>query len=879
MKVFSRLASFLFISLTSINVSSQVIWFENFESYTEGTGYQSSVSDDLIESVSKWDIDVSNLDLSVSNSHFKVTNVSSNKLFEAQKVNQEVIWSSEQIEISNYTNVVVEVSVSEVGAHESSDYIKIYYKLDDNPETLFTTNGENFGDFEPLTASQSGINGTILQIIIKAKNNSISEKLRFDDVIVAQKSLMISEIGYPIEDDNARFIEIRNVSDSGIDFGENIYFLSKKNDGENNSWQEIQLEGTLCGGCIRTYSANMIGYNNSYGFDSDFAHEMVGGEGNDCFVIYAGGNHNTGAIVDVYGVLNPDSFEESWNYEDKKVIRKPEKQYGVDFWQISDWLITNASLDNLTPGALEDEFRFYNSVWHPNDIELNIITTSDHIVVQSGVLNISSSLSCSMLKVFSDATVILEPGNGITVNGDVIVDGLLNVKSSLNASSSIIFNGQSIGDVQYDLYLTGEDLSPWHLISSPVKSQNIYDFILNEDNSLQVSDNNNYGLAQYNILTDEWNYFHNGSGSFPNIEVTTEDHFLSSKGYSILRSSSGEVSFSGTLNETDQAINISPAKWNLIGNPYLSFVDVSMLISSNTSVLNDAYNAIYLWDALNSEYKVLNYISTSYLSPGQGFFVNANQNGGDFLFDESMQSHQSEDWFERSSNISSLKLKAEFTSFKKSTTEIMFVEGLSMELDPGYDAGRFTFGNDDFYIFTSLIEGSDSLELSLQCFPRIHEFELENIPLGISVVEDTEVTFELEKSVFVDEKKVYIKDALTGKQALLDVNGTSYTTYINADESSLGRFSIFISNIDKQSDAAADNSVKIFHDYQSNSLKICGQINEHTSLNVFNIIGKCVYSSVIKNGCNEIDLTELKKGIYLVKTRNNRNELIKMIVI
>ena len=877
MKVFFQLAFFLFISLTSINVSSQVIWFENFESYTEGTGYQSSVSDDLIESVSRWNIDVSNLDLSLSNTHFKVTNVSSNKLFEAKKVNQEVIWSSELIEISNYNDIVLEVSVSEVGAHESSDYIKIYYKLDNNPETLFATNGENFGDFEPLTASQSGINGTTLQIIIKVKNNSNSEKLRFDDVIVAQKSLMISEIGYPVDDD-ARFIEIINVSDSEIDFGESIYFLSKKNEGENNNWQEIELQGTLCAGCIRTYSANMDGYNNSYGFDSDFEHQIFGGEGNDCFIIYAEGNHNTGSIVDIYGVLNPDGSEESWNYENKKVIRNPEKQYGVDFWEISDWLITNASIDDLTPGALEDEFRFYNSVWHPNDIESNITSGSDHIMVQSGVLYISSPISCSMLKVFPDATVILEPGNGITVNGDVIVDGLLNVKSSPDASSSIIFNGQSIGDVQYDLYLTGGDLSPWHLISSPVKSQSTYDFILNENNSLQVSEIGNYGLAQYNLLTDEWNYFHNGSGSLPNIEVTTADHFLSSKGYSILRSSEGEVSFIGTLNETDQIINISPAKWNLIGNPYLSFVDVESLIASNTSVLNDANNAIYLWDAFNSEYKVLNYLSTSYLSPGQGFFVNANQNGGDFLFDESMQSHQTEDWFERSSNISSLKLNAEFTSFKKSTTEIMFVEGLSMELDPGFDAGRFPFGNDDFYIFTSLINGSDSLELSLQCFPEIHEFELENIPLGISVVEDTEVKFELEKSVFVDEKKIYIRDAITGTQARLDVNGTSYTTYVNADEPSLGRFSIFITNIDKQSDAATDNSIKIFHDYQSNSLKICGQINEY-NINVFNIIGKCVYSRVIKSGCHEIDLMQLNKGIYLVKTGNNRNELIKMIVI
>ena len=60
MKVYFQLA--LFFLLSPIDISSQLIWFENFESYTEGTGYQSSVSDDLIESVSKWDIDVSKSD-------------------------------------------------------------------------------------------------------------------------------------------------------------------------------------------------------------------------------------------------------------------------------------------------------------------------------------------------------------------------------------------------------------------------------------------------------------------------------------------------------------------------------------------------------------------------------------------------------------------------------------------------------------------------------------------------------------------------------------------------------------------------------------------------------------------------------------------------
>ena len=113
----------------------------------------------------------------------------------------------------------------------------------------------------------------------------------------------------------------------------------------------------------------------------------------------------------------------------------------------------------------------------------------------------------------------------------------------------------------------------------------------------------------------------------------------------------------------------------------------------------------------------------------------------------------------------------------------------------------------------------------------------------------------------------------------MDVDGTSYTTYINADEPRLGRFSIFIPNVNKQLDAVTDANVNIFHDYQANSLKISGQIHEHTLLDLFDVLGKCVYSRVIKNGHNEIDLTELNQGVYLVKLRTNRNELIKMIMI
>ena len=67
--------------------------------------------------------------------------------------------------------------------------------------------------------------------------------------------------------------------------------------------------------------------------------------------------------------------------------------------------------------------------------------------------------------------------------------------------------------------------------------------------------------------TDTWNYFHNGSGSSPNIDASTAGVFQNAKGYSVLRSSSGTVSFSGMMNTNNQSISLAASKWNLIGTP------------------------------------------------------------------------------------------------------------------------------------------------------------------------------------------------------------------------------------------------------------------------------------------------------------------------
>ena len=894
MKVSFNVFVYLFFPAFQFFGFSQIIWSDDFESYSVGTGYvslegEAQVSGDYFDLFSNWTLDVFNSDFSHSNTHFIVNQVYSNKFFEARKVEEEVVWTSELIPIPGYVDVVVEVSISEVGQHEDDDYVKLYYKLDDGSETLFSNHGANFDDFTNLIASQTGLSGTTLQITIKAKNNANPEKLRFDDIIVAEKSLIITEIADPSDYEDARYIEIKNVSKNTIDLDTKTYYLSKQNNGASNDWEEFKLTGSLCPGCVRTYAKSNSGFNSSYGFDSDFENGSIDGDGNDCYVIYADGDHNTGSIVDVYGEVNIDGTNKSWDYENQRAVRNSNKTYGVSSWQSSDWNLSSATTSDMTPGSLENELRFYNSIWHPNGLVPDSSPDSKAVVVQSGMVMISSDINCTGLEVFSGSKLELSAGKGITVNGNITNNGTLKIKSDATGCGSVILTGTSTGNIQYDLYLTGGISSPWHLISAPVESQSIHSFLMDSNNSIQTSERNNYGLAIYNTSTDLWNYYHDGSGSSPNIEASTTDNFVAAKGYSVLRSSSGEVSFSGAVNVVDQNISLAAGKWNLIGNPYPSFVNVNInvhasdnIITSNTSVLSDAYEAIYLWDTSTSEYKIINQSTTATcLSPGQGFYVYADVNASEFSFTEAMQSHQSGDWFERiASDGASLKVVAEFSS-TQSSTEMMFIDGATPGLDLGYDAGRFNAGNNDFYTFTSLVDGSlDSPDLALQCLPALEAFEMENIPLGVSVVEDTEVMFKLNLSNFTDEKRVYLRDLVMDEQIRLDVEGSTYTTYVNSEGPSMGRFYIYIPNEQIQLDERDDSNVRIFYDAEWGVLNVYGTITQHSLLNVFDCSGRLVFSKLLyKDSGTQIVLPRLSKGVYITELQTDNHKIVKRVVI
>jgi len=119
-----------------------------------------------------------------------------NNLFEITGKNNAVqIWTSQVINISAYTDGVdISAGLSESGTLESGDSIKVYYKLNGGPMTLFSANGSLSDDFNTgATALETNLKGNSVQIIIRVHYDGSSandEIYRFDNINVYGRNFL-----------------------------------------------------------------------------------------------------------------------------------------------------------------------------------------------------------------------------------------------------------------------------------------------------------------------------------------------------------------------------------------------------------------------------------------------------------------------------------------------------------------------------------------------------------------------------------------------------------------------------------------------------------------------------------------------------------------
>lgn len=545
---------------------------------------------------------------------------------------------------------------------------------------------------------------------------------------------------------------------------------------------------------------------------------------------------------------------------------------------------------NATPGTLE--YLVYVSGGWVNSTALDGTTGAKDAYLYDS-FTVSTSSAANAVGVATGQALTINAGVSLTANGDLTNNGTLTINSDATSNGSLIVAGTSSGDITYNRYVTFNATGTlgWHLVGSPVEGETVQDIITN-GSLADGSGGGRKGLASYDNNQDDvsfgsWVYTTGGSTGTMNSGV----------GYSIKRSAAGTIPFTGTLKTDDlstYAISVGTANsWNLIGNPYPSFININtaadltnhFLTTAAISQLDAASAAVYVWDSEansgNGGYIAINNSSgASYLAPGQGFFLSSKAGGGTIDITVAMQTHQSGDLFLRSATIRpEITLQISDGTFVKST-EIKYIDdNVSTGLDPGYDAKLFDDTDNSFAVYTHLVSDSQGLDFMLQAIPNIdHENMI--IPIGVNAIANSEITFTATSLHIPNGLNVFLEDKETNTFTRLDEANAEYKVTLATDLNGIGRFYLHMNTEGALSTGSflLDN-VSIYKTSEMN-LRITGLQNENTSLRLYDILGKQVLTtSFVGSGVNDIPLPNIRSGVYIIQLQTDQGKLNKKIVI
>jgi hypothetical protein len=549
----------------------------------------------------------------------------------------------------------------------------------------------------------------------------------------------------------------------------------------------------------------------------------------------------------------------------------------VDIWDMDQVGTVNNGYPILSWQDGADDMIFSELTWNgTTDSDWNTTSNWDEGKVPDGTVDVI------IPDVTTDPVISASTAAEID-NLTVESNATLTIQSDASNNGSLIVNGTSSGEVTYNRYVTANN---WHLIASPVSGQSISDFVTGHS----IATQDGYcAIAPYDNATHAWVHYTD--------TYSETDVFTSGKGYEVQRTANGTLPFTGTINTSDVSIDlttpVSPGKkWNLIGNSFTTAINandpagdpvVTNFLTNNSAVLDAGYQAIYVWDPTKDSgvggYVTINHSSTqSYVAPGQAFFVYAVDGGGSVTFEEGTQNGQTGNIFKSGeTGHSAITLYAENEGLKKST-QIKYIGEMTTGLDPGYDAGRFSAGDNNFFISTRLVgDQTNQTDLDIQCLPLGDYSHI--IPVGVNAAAGNEIVFSVETNNLPADVPVILEDRQKGVFTTLHENGDIYQIVTETKQEGTGRFYLYSQEISTRIDNREEMpEVFVIPIPRYNKLRITGDLEKGATVSVYDIAGrKLVTSKLNPSQINDVDMHAINSGIYIVEINSATRRLSRKI--
>ena len=846
---------------------------------------------------------------------------------------------SDQYDFSSYSQVKITYNFATSSAPDSGEGWFIEYS-DDNGSNWETVkqyiNGVNFtenqcvSNEEVLIEPSSTINFNSSQILLRFRNNmnKDNEQLWLDnikvegfssgtagtDILFFEDQADASQSGSTISGSGTSTTNASGITwtmnDPGGDVkvhnGDHIH--CSKLDGDTVTWETgdiiisgytnlnftvfarkiddfgssdyIKLQYSIDGGTTRV---NIATYN------TNLTNANIGGDINTLTSTTVAGD-----TLKIYIEVYIDDDDQKFEWEDITLTGTP--FYNV--WQGTESdLVTNTA--KWSKGSQPTEA---SNVWIPNTKHLKLTDDQAYNTVNARATSQLTIEKTGSLTTVGDFTKIAGTG-AVTLNSDS------------NEFASIIVEGTATGEITYNKYINYLAYQEWDLVGSPVLNQNMQNFAQTHTNSNNTNntgslafDDPYYALGEY--LT-EW-------GSYSNYTTSTipNSSFPAGKGYQMATNPIGSgndmegqtLAFTGDIATTSQSIDVQNLngtnngygrRWNLVANPYPSYISAQAFFDTNSSVMGGAYTYCYVWrtgDETSSnedngefgKWGIYNMLQNNLgggdfqIAPGQAFYVAAaSSDVAQIQFTPSMRTVTGGDDFINGAPVLlnyKLDLKLYNGSAERAKTKFHFQQGLTLGLEPAYDAAAY---NQAAALSSRLPEDDQGVNFQLNAM-NIEAAYNQTIPLVVNQQEGQSFRISISNNTLPEDINVYLEDVFNG--TLTSLKNQDFELVAQEDLSQDGRFYIrFTTESLAVNDVLSPSSITVFKLNTDNFITIKGLSPEmgKTTATLYNMLGMKVREKTLNNtaATQQISTQGLSSGVYIINLKAGEQAVSKKVII
>ncbi len=661
--------------------------------------------------------------------------------------------------------------------------------------------------------------------------------------ISTSTSLMISEVADPSDNSSARFVEIYNPGSETIDFID--WYLSRQSNG-GTTWGDIELRGAIEAGETFVVAYNESVFSSVYGIKPEQVSGNVNGTGDDAYFLYHNGDHTSGTLIDVLGVINEDGTGKAWEYFDGKATRKRSVGAPNSVWTASEWFIESKGPQNGGRGV--------KAALMTPDNHMNYVTWTgavDNKWITKGNWDSNCVPDISMNVTIPNGTEIpLITNTNVAVCWDLTIEdnNSILLRATGEPEASIYFGNTASGKVTVRMSMKS---GRWYSISAPVSGLTASDYYMNGDPDVW--------MKQYNETTSSYQYISDLS-----------EQIGDAKGWMIWVKDTGDVDqnevFLNLMGEVRSG-NVAPANtltrsgsgdtygYNFIGNPYLSTIDWDADGWTKTNL----YNAVYTYNDGNWA-SYVNGTGTNrgsnLIAMNQGFFVQVEDgaNTGNLNMSLDIRYPYGDTLMKNRQRNDDRLIKLVISSNGNSDeTVIKLDENATEGYDSQLDAHKlFSFDPDYPQIF-STANGN----MSINTLPLETGF----VPLDVKGKDGDMMTISAAEINNLGD--VWLVDEYNGIQT--DLTKDDYSFLYDKDVA--GRFTLYFNITGVDNSLLKENEYNIFA-YHDN-LNVIIPEGEMATIEVFNLLGQRVKYLTNAKGFTRFNLPGAKYYVVRVKGATN----------